>query len=1126
MTDLENIKDIRLRSKDWFISGFISSDTNVSKVMQLQPIVKNKELKELKFEKSSDKPDRINGIYKDLKFSNIREFGEFIKNSATPNDVFVSGVAGYDEVFCFNPTNKHKAEIEGKLPEKYIMRNQHHIHWADLPGLLMIDIDEYKGGYVSQKEALALVYNAIPELKDAPTLIKPSTSSCIKYTGTSKLVDRFGKIIDPDNVTGKSGIRMYFVISSLKWLFKAKEFMKVRFWNSGTGYMDYTANGSEYPKCLIDLSVYNNSSRADFIKAGFEAKYGYTSENLEQNFGEFTYINENNPPLDVGIFLDHISKEEFSDYNELLDKERRNLANKARQKAISESHEESRVSQGIKDKVTSLGRELKESEKQEISHNIKKSIRKMKQSGFIDMFQPIYVVDKQQDGSVRKISIKDIYEEGLSWKNKYNGMNCASVIDPYYFPGKIYNGINSDKIDDFNSVEIDFKRARIWCDEDDFYIVDQAHGGTKLFFDTEWLDIKKLKLKRLDIDDIEIPKYNLTKIANCFINQYLVASKEDINTFGNVLKNLNHPHVKEMFCIIVNSNNAEKIWDKLDGIGPSLFEFMNRNKNSKEDVDLSNNKLLDINKLDIKYKCHLLRQTYAKIMYSTQCLYAKKRYNFQDGWSYDFIEDTQLKKFLRAHKVYKYYPNAKEKTRMIRLFDFWDDVELVSYSEIEFFPVKGVVACKQDVIKASKTNSFNTYCGLNVVPERSQYEASILTYLKKDKKDEDGNLVYEEKLDDEGIVVRDKDEKIQYTDKKIEIRVPDKKIIQQVSGDYLLKEHIYEIMCGGDSEKYEYLLNWYARMLQKPNEQGGSVIAFQGAQGAGKNTLSDVLCKILGNGALDIANGNLIFGNFNFVLADKVYVNFNEAIFSGDRKGQAQFKTITTESHIVINRKNKDEMKIKNTLHLSLISNHEALAPMDAGDRRIAMFDALDTKVGKQEYFTELYDEIKNGGTEHFAYELLNRDISGFRPSALPKNSSSNAALNSILNFGELWQQWWYECLADNELYGGVIKIGSENDNRLSSLMKLSSGGLEKSGIPTLVLYEAYLSWREKSGQNRGGISQRKLTEVMQNISSGKKVIKWGEEKVKGAKNCIILGGLDRARKTYEGHLKRKVDWN
>ena len=1133
------MSDMKLRSKDWFIVGLIRSEQSVSKQFSLVPNITKTEnssinkLESYTLKKSPQKANRITGIYKSLRFDSIRDLGKFIQEEATDKDVFVSGLAGYDEVSCYNPSSKHMAIQRGDLSEKYILRNDNYIKFLDVPGILCIDIDFKNIDSVkSIKDCYKELISAVPELKDAPAMGKGSTSSCIKYKGNTKIVDKDNNILSsvnsdkPHNLNKIGGVRLYFVISTIKFLekqsniCKIQEILKTRLWNSGTGFVDFTADGKFDFKCLVDLKVYGSSSRLDFIKAGIDETSRYNG--LYQEFDPFVYWNEKKEPLDVGIFKGFLTIKEIHNYKDSIEKEKKSLHNLTLQKKIKKQYEKKLQDSFEKREEKRLGKQLTNKQKNEIKHNISSSIRKIRNNREIDEFYPIYLWNKEKS-KVEIVSIREIYENGLTWKNKYNGLTCASILDPYYSPGKLYNGLNEEHdIIESNGAGVDFGRARIWCDDTHFYIIDQSHGGIKFEFDISWLDIEAMKIKRLDTNELIIPKYNLTKIANCFINQYAITDDNDIKNFGNVLWNLNHPYSKDVFIIMIKSNenkelgesgesgefgiepeqnNSEQIWDKLDGIGPTLFEFMSLNEQDKDKVDLNNEKLLKVNKLDVKHKCNLLRMTYTKIMYSTKCLYAKKKYNEFEGWYYDFIEEGELKKFLKAHKIYQYNQNAKESTKLIKLFDFWDDVELVSFSEIEFKPVKGVIACKQDTIKASKESGFNTYCGLNIVPEKKTYD--LISYEKEEK-----------------ISVTEYGKETKTTIRKQDEKGNKKQIIKKVQGDHLLKEHIYEIICNRNEDQYEYLLNWYARMLQYPNEQGGSVLAFQGAQGAGKNTLTNVFCKILGKNALDIANGNLIFGNFNNILADKIYVNFNEAIFSGDKKGQGQFKTLTTEDHIVINRKNKDELKIKNTLHLSLVSNHEALAPIDPGDRRIAVYDVSSKMLGKKNnwYFDNLYNEMNNGGVEHFASDLLNRNLDKFRISELPKEHSSASAVVSTLDFGNIIYKWWYECLLDNSLFG--FSSGPLTESKtLVDLMLLGSFG----AIPTKILHESYINYMHQLNR-KNMLSQIAFSRLLMRVAYDKKVVKWGEGDKK-AHNCLVFEGLEMGRERFSKFLNQKVSW-
>jgi hypothetical protein len=46
-----------------------------------------------------------------------------------------------------------------------------------------------------------------------------------------------------------------------------------------------------------------------------------------------------------------------------------------------------------------------------------------------------------------------------------------------------------------------------------------------------------------------------------------------------------------------------------------------------------------------------------------------------------------------------------------------------------------------------------------------------------------------------------------------------------------MRNHIREVICSGNDEHFEYLLNWAALMFQRPERQGEVAVVVRGTKG-------------------------------------------------------------------------------------------------------------------------------------------------------------------------------------------------------------------------------------------------------------------------------------------------------
>lgn len=196
-----------------------------------------------------------------------------------------------------------------------------------------------------------------------------------------------------------------------------------------------------------------------------------------------------------------------------------------------------------------------------------------------------------------------------------------------------------------------------------------------------------------------------------------------------------------------------------------------------------------------------------------------------------------------------------------------------------------------------------------------------------------------------------------------------------------LKELIEENLGDGDSDQVNFILNWIADMFQRPNMPAEVALAFQGKKGVGKSTLGRVLCRLMGVHALHATSPEHLAGRFNDHLRDLVFLFADEAISPRDRTAEARLKGLITEPTIPIEGKGKDLVTTKNLLHLMISSNENHFLSMSLEDeRRYFLARVNESHMNDQAFFTKLHDELENGGYEAMLWDMLQRDITSWRP--------------------------------------------------------------------------------------------------------------------------------------------------
>ncbi len=266
-----------------------------------------------------------------------------------------------------------------------------------------------------------------------------------------------------------------------------------------------------------------------------------------------------------------------------------------------------------------------------------------------------------------------------------------------------------------------------------------------------------------------------------------------------------------------------------------------------------------------------------------------------------------------------------------------------------------------------------------------------------------------------------------------------------------MRDHIRDVVCRGNVEHSEYLLNWIARMLQSPAEQGEVAVVMRGGEGTGKGTLARALKHTLGQHGLHISNGKHLTGNFNGHLRDCVFLFADEAFFAGDRAHVGVLKAIITEPYLAIEGKYQNAVQAPNFLHLMMASNEDWVVPASLDARRFFVLEVSDARRNDHAYFAALWAEMENGGYEAMLHDLLRRDLTLFNPRGVPLTEGLQTQRKLSLNHTDAW---WLD----------VLHKGYVFQSRLELEVHFSQW---HETVTTELLFASYTAFVEKRGERR-----------------------------------------------------------
>jgi hypothetical protein len=198
---------------------------------------------------------------------------------------------------------------------------------------------------------------------------------------------------------------------------------------------------------------------------------------------------------------------------------------------------------------------------------------------------------------------------------------------------------------------------------------------------------------------------------------------------------------------------------------------------------------------------------------------------------------------------------------------------------------------------------------------------------------------------------------------------------------------IKDIWCKGDMNAYNYILNYFSHVIQKPHIKMGVLLALKSKQGGMKGIILNKLAEIIGDDHYaQNSNASFLFGDFNGQLEGKILINLDEAFWGGDKKLEGIVKNRITESRQTINKKNKEMYNIDDYANYIITTNNDWFAGTTEDDRRHFCIELDNRMAGRMTPEKMAYIQpVLDAPCEAFAKILYNRDIEDFVPREFKK---------------------------------------------------------------------------------------------------------------------------------------------
>lgn len=244
----------------------------------------------------------------------------------------------------------------------------------------------------------------------------------------------------------------------------------------------------------------------------------------------------------------------------------------------------------------------------------------------------------------------------------------------------------------------------------------------------------------------------------------------------------------------------------------------------------------------------------------------------------------------------------------------------------------------------------------------------------------------------------------------------EKPTADMIEGVRLFKEHALENVCMNDGELFNWLMGYFAHLIQKAGEKPLTALVFKGRKGVGKNALIDLVGNLFKPHYKVISNKKRLINNFNSYFANLILMVLDEAFWSGDKQAEGILKDLITGNEHHIEYKGKETFSIKNLLRICVIGNEEWLVPASEDERRFAVFNVGMARQTDKPYFIKMKKLInKKGGNRLLLRELMDFDLESVDVNEAPDTigllEQKLESLNPI-------HSWWYSCLKEVTIFG------------------------------------------------------------------------------------------------------------
>lgn len=310
-------------------------------------------------------------------------------------------------------------------------------------------------------------------------------------------------------------------------------------------------------------------------------------------------------------------------------------------------------------------------------------------------------------------------------------------------------------------------------------------------------------------------------------------------------------------------------------------------------------------------------------------------------------------------------------------------------------------------------------------------------------------------------------------------------------------DHVRENIAGGDERLYEWIVSWFAWMVQRPRQRLGVSLVLRGGEGAGKTLTGKIVGSLFPANYFLIDDPRYLVGQFNAHLGSCLFLQADESFWAGDKQAQGRLQGLITSDFQMIEYKGVDPVRLPNYVSLMISSNEDWVVPVRLRGRRFAVIDVTARKLQDHKYFADLvrlYERPEARAA--LLHELVHWKI---HEMDLRKVPSTEALWTQKMRSMDGFTSWLHEFLVE----GG-----------------LSPGAAWPDWVECADMHSHYVRRCERLGI-RHPLGRENFGTTLHKMMPGMKRARKSSDR----RYAYVLPSLEEARRAFEQEVDYQVDW-